>query len=388
VTDAAGGWIGVVGAGTMGAGIAGLAVACEMPTVLYDVAPGPLAAGVARIEAALERALQRGKLEETAADAARGRLRPVTDLADMAGCGTVIEAAPERSDLKGRILADLAAIAPEAVLASNTSSIAIAELAERYGAPDRVVGLHIFNPPGVMRLVELVATGRSATAVVARARAVAERMGKDVVLVADGPGFLVNRCARPYYLEALRMVEDGAASIAAIDRVCVEDGAFPLGPFELMDLIGIDVSLAVTRSMWEQSYGEPRWRPAPLQVRMAGSGRLGRKTGGGFYADGVEWADSPLADDVDRAMILDRIVAQLVNEAYFAVADGVASAADIDRSMAVGLNHPCGPFSWADRLGRDRIVSLLDDLWDREHDVRYRVAPGLRRAAEEGVAGV
>jgi 3-hydroxybutyryl-CoA dehydrogenase len=380
--------IGVVGAGTMGAGIAGLVVRCEMRAVLYDVAPEPLAAGVGRIEAALERAVQRGTLDKAVADAARNRLLPVTDLADMVSCDLVIEAAPERADLKGRILADLAAIAPAAVLASNTSSIAISELAERSGAPDRVVGLHFFNPPGLMRLVELVATGRSEDAVVARARAVAERLEKDVVLVADGPGFLVNRCARPYYLEALRMVEDGAASIAEIDRVCVEDGAFPLGPFELMDLIGIDVSLAVTRSMWEQSFGEPRWRPAPLQVRMAGSGRLGRKTGGGFYADGVGWADTPLADDADRAMILDRIVAQLVNEAYFAVADGVASAADIERSIVIGLNHPCGPFSWADRLGRDRIVSVLDDLWDREHDMRYRTAPGLRRAAEQGVTGV
>jgi 3-hydroxybutyryl-CoA dehydrogenase len=368
----------------MGAGIAGLAVRCEMRTVLFDVAAEPLAAGVARIESDLARAVQRGKMEQAMADAARARLIPTTDLADMAECDVVVEAAPERADLKGRILADLAAIAPAAVLASNTSSIAISVLAERSGAPDRVVGLHFFNPPGVMRLVELVATGRSADDVVARARAVAERLGKEVVLVADGPGFLVNRCARPYYLEALRMVEDGAASVAAIDRVCVEDGGFPLGPFELMDLIGIDVSLAVTRSMWEQSYGEPRWRPAPLQARMAGSGRLGRKTGGGFYPDGAGWVDDALGDDVERQPILERIVAQLVNEASFAVADGVASRADIDRAMVVGLNHPCGPFGWADRIGRDRIVAVLDDLWNREHDVRYRVAPDLRRAAQGG----
>jgi 3-hydroxybutyryl-CoA dehydrogenase len=378
--------IGVVGAGTMGAGIAGLAARCAIDVTLFDVAAEPLAAGVQRIDRSLDRAVQRGKLDADAAEGARSRLRATTELADLAACDVIVEAAPERADLKGRLLADLAQIAPDAVLASNTSSIAIADLAQRSGAPDRVVGLHFFNPPAAMRLVELVATGQSDPAALARARAAAEALGKEVVSVADGPGFLVNRCARPYYLEALRMVEDGAASVAAIDRVCVEDGAFPLGPFELMDLIGIDVSLAVTRSMWEQSYGEPRWRPSPLQVRMAGSGRLGHKTGGGFYTDGTGWADAPPPAEDERDVILERIVAQLVNEAAFAKADAVASATDIDRAMVIGLNHPRGPFAWADRIGRARIVATLDALWEREHDPRYRVAPALRRASDEGDA--
>jgi 3-hydroxybutyryl-CoA dehydrogenase len=380
--------LGVVGAGTMGAGIAGLAARCGVDVALFDVGPQPLGAGVQRIERSLDRALQRGDLTADAATAARSRLRPTTDLADLVPCGVIVEAAPERADLKGRVLADLAEVAPDAVLASNTSSIPIADLAQRSGAPDRVVGLHFFNPPAAMRLVELVATGQSAHDALARARALAEALGKEVVHVSDGPGFLVNRCARPYYLEALRMVEDGAASIAAIDRACVEDGGFPLGPFELMDLIGIDVSLAVTRSMWEQSYGEPRWRPSPLQVRMAGSGRLGRKTGGGFYADGATWADEPPPSADERGALLERIVAQLVNEAAFAQADGVASAPDIDRAMVIGLNHPRGPYAWAQRIGPSRVVATLDALWEREHDVRYRVAPALRRAADAGGAHV
>jgi 3-hydroxybutyryl-CoA dehydrogenase len=376
--------LGVVGAGTMGAGIAGLAARCGVDVTLFDIGPQPLGAGVQRIDRSLDRALQRGDLTEDAAADARCRLRPTTDLADLGPCGVIVEAAPERADLKGRLLADLAELAPDAVLASYTSSIPFADLAQRSGVPDRVVGLHFFNPPAAMRLVELVATAQSAHDALVRARAVAEALGKEVVLVSDGPGFLVNRCARPYYLEALRIVEDGVASIPAVDRACVEDGGFPLGPFELMDLIGIDVSLAVTQSMWEQSYGEPRWRPSPLQVRMARGGRLGRKTGGGFYADGATWSSEPPPSAEERGALLERIVAQLVNEAVFAQADGVASAPDIDRSMVIGLNHPRGPFAWAQRIGQARVVATLDALWEREHDARYRVAPALRRTGEAG----
>jgi 3-hydroxybutyryl-CoA dehydrogenase len=380
--------LGVVGAGTMGAGIAGLAARCGVDVTLFDIGPEPLGAGLQRIDRSLRRALQRGDLTADAVASARSRLRPTTDLADLGPCAVIVEAAPERADLKGRLLADLAVLAPGAVLASNTSSIPIADLAQRSGVPDRVVGLHFFNPPAAMRLVELVGTGQSAHDALVRARAVAETLGKEVVLVSDGPGFLVNRCARPYYLEALRIVEDGVASIPAVDRVCVEDGGFPLGPFELMDRIGIDVSLAVTRTMWEQSYGEPRWRPSPLQVRMVRSGRLGRKTAGGFYADGATWSDEPPPSAEARSALLERIVSQLVNEAVFAEADGVASAPDIDRAMVVGLNHPRGPFAWAEHIGQSRVVATLDALWEREHDVRYRVAPALRRTGGAGGAHV
>ncbi|MCW3016974.1 MAG: Enoyl-CoA hydratase [Solirubrobacterales bacterium] len=377
--------LGVVGAGTMGAGIAGLAARCGLVTTLFDIAEAPLAIGRERIDVSLDRAVAKRRVGADDAAAARARLTTTTALADLVACEVIIEAAPERADLKGELLARLAEVAPGAVLASNTSSIAIADLAERSGVPRRVVGLHFFNPPAAMPLVELVATARTDASAVARARALAEALGKDVVDVSDGPGFLVNRCARPYYLEALRIVEDGAATFAQVDRVCVEDGGFPLGPFELMDVIGVDVSLAVTRSMWEQSFGEPRWRPSPLQVRLVGGGRLGRKTGGGFYEAGAGWADLPAPAPAARTTILDRILAQLVNEAAFAVTAGVASAAEIDRAMVVGLSHPRGPGAWASLLGHDRVIATLDDLWTREHDPRYRVAPGLRRAAAAAV---
>lgn len=373
--------IGVVGAGTMGAGIAGLAARQGFDVVLYDLAAEQVAAGREAVDGALDRALAKGRIDADAVAAARARIAYSTALEDLGGAELVVEAIPERADLKGDLLARLAVLAPRAILASNTSSLSIADLAERSGAPERVLGLHFFNPPGTMRLVELVATARTDPATVARARAAAQGLGKDVVQVADGPGFLVNRCARPYYLEALRMVEDGAAGPADIDRACVELGGFPLGPFELMDVIGIDVSLAVTRSMWEQAYGEPRWRPSPIQARMAAEGRLGRKTGGGFYAAGAGWRDAEPTPGVALEPLLHRIVVQLVNEAAFALDAGVASAADVDRAMTIGLRHPQGPGGWVAQLGADRVAAALDALWEREHDQRYRVAPGLRRAA-------
>jgi 3-hydroxybutyryl-CoA dehydrogenase len=304
---------------------------------------------------------------------------PVGSVEELAGVELAIEVVPEIVDLKAKLLADLAKLPGEPILASNTSSISIATLAERSGAPERVLGLHFFNPPTAMPLVELVATPRTDREAVGRTRMLAQSLGKQVVDVLDGPGFLVNRCARPFYAESLRMVEDGFAEPWEIDRVCVELGGFPLGPFELMDVVGVDVGLAVTKSMWEQSFGEPRWRPSPIQVAQVAAGRLGRKSGGGFYAEGDSWRSMPAAEPDRAATILDRIVANLVNEAAFALQAGISTPADLERAMVVGLNHPKGPEAWEREWTRERIVEILDTLWDTEHDPRYRVSPRLRR---------
>jgi 3-hydroxybutyryl-CoA dehydrogenase len=189
----------------------------------------------------------------------------------------------------------------------------------------------------------------------------------------------VNRCARPYYLEALRIVDDGVATVAEVDRACVEHGGFPLGPFELMDLIGVDVSLAVTRSMWLQGFGEPRWRPSPTQTRLVAANRLGRKTGHGFYGPGGGWRTDSGSSSADAQLLVARIVAQLVNEAAFAVSEGVATLEVIDDAMMLGLNHPHGPSGWLAQLGGAKVIDTLDGLWAREHDPRYRIAPLLRR---------
>jgi 3-hydroxybutyryl-CoA dehydrogenase len=370
--------VGVVGAGTMGAGIAQLCARSGIETLLCDANAEALGAGLQRIEKSLARAVERGKSTEAEVAEVRGRISPVGSIEELAGVELAIEVVPEVVDLKAQLLSALAELPGDPILASNTSSISIGTLAERSGAPDRVLGLHFFNPPTAMPLVELVATPRTDRDAVGRARMLAQRLGKQVVDVLDGPGFLVNRCARPFYAESLRMVEDGFAEPWEIDRVCVEQGGFPLGPFELMDVVGVDVGLAVTKSMWEQSFGEPRWRPSPIQVAQVAAGRLGRKSGGGFYDDGDSWR-SKLAADPDRAAtILDRIVANLVNEAAFALQAGIATPADLERAMVVGLNHPKGPEAWEQEWTRERIVEILDDLWATEHDPRYRVCPRLR----------
>jgi 3-hydroxybutyryl-CoA dehydrogenase len=355
--------IGVAGAGTMGAGIAALA-ATQFETRLYDPDPDVLA----RVP--------------DGPDAA-------TDLAAFADCDLVLEAAPEDLSLKRELFARLAEIVtPECVLATNTSSLSVTALAAGVPRPERVVGMHFFNPPEKMRLLEVVAGDDSGAEALAAARAAGEAMGKHVIDAADGIGFLVNRCNRPFSLEALRIVQERLATPEEVDRICCA-GGFRMGPFGLMDLVGLDVGLDVAKSFYEQSFGEPRWRPSPLVARLVAGGRLGRKSGRGWY----EYPPGPPrhergepADDLSGEPLLERIVVQLVNEACFALGEGVGSAADIDAGMVLGLNHPRGPLEWGDAIGPDRVLGVLRDLRELYGEERYRPAPVLTRAVSAGAS--
>jgi 3-hydroxybutyryl-CoA dehydrogenase len=353
--------VGVAGAGTMGAAIAALA-SSHFATRLYDPNPEALREPPEGVEA-------------------------VSDLEAFADCGLVIEAAPEDLELKRALFAQLAGIVDgECVLATNTSSLSVTALAAGLPGPERVVGMHFFNPPAKMRLLEVVAGDSSGEAALAAARAAGEAMGKHVIDAADGPGFLVNRCNRPFSLEALRIVQERIATPEEVDRICRMGGGFRMGPFELMDLVGIDVGFAVSRSFYEQSFGEPRWRPSMLAARMVAAGRLGRKSGRGWY----EYPRNRPADDADPPpalveRVLPRILAQLVNEACFALGEGVGSAEDIDAGMVLGLNHPRGPLEWGDLIGPGRVLDVLAGLREVGGDA-YRPAPLLVRAVREGVA--
>jgi 3-hydroxybutyryl-CoA dehydrogenase len=276
--------IGVIGAGTMGAGIAQLAAQAGARTLLHDPLPEALGRGLEGIGAALERQVAKGRMESGVASAVRARLEPADELGALAPCGLVIEAAPERLDLKLDLFSRLAeVVAADCVLATNTSSLSVTEIAAGVPRPERVVGLHFFNPAPVMRLVEVVAGVQSAPAAVATARAVGEAMGKHVIDAADVAGFLVNRCNRPFSLESLRLLQERVATVEQIDRIARLGGGFRMGPFELMDLIGIETNHAVAEGFYRQTYGEPRYRPSPLAARMIAAGRLGRKTGRGWY---------------------------------------------------------------------------------------------------------
>jgi 3-hydroxybutyryl-CoA dehydrogenase len=389
----------------MGAAIAALAAEASLHTLLYD----PDAEALARAPDGVE---------------------PVRDLKALAPCGLVIEAAPEDLELKRGLFARLAdLVEPDCVLATNTSSLSVTALAAGLRHPACVVGMHFFNPPAKMRLVEVVAGEESSPHALAVAREAGEAMGKHVIEAADAPGFIVNRCNRPFGLEALRVVQDGLATPEQVDRICRLAGGFRMGPFELMDLVGLDVGLAVSRSFYEQSFGEPRWRPSPLVARRVAAGHLGRKSGRGWYAyppgrpadpetnptvtdlealgDELPSVIPPLGQLVEvtpevpepvvrslaelglhvervGAPVLPRIVAQLVNEACFALGEGVGSAADIDAGMELGLNHPRGPLAWGNLIGPQRVLTILRDLQHEYGDDRWRPAPRLLQAVRTG----
>ena len=378
--------VGVAGAGTMGAGIAQLACLGGYRTLLHDPAAEALSAGSERLRADLERGAARGRWSDKDAAAAAARLETAPELEGLGVCDLVVEAAPEDLELKRDLFARLeSACGDAAVLATNTSSLPVTEIAARARLPERLCGMHFFNPPALMKLVEVVAGERSEQAAIDAVVAVAERMGRTAVRCADAPGFVVNRCNRPYALESLRILDEGIASHAEIDRVMREEGGYRMGPFELMDLIGIDVNLSVARSFYAQR-PIARWSPHPIQERLVAEGRLGRKTGRGFYeyAEGskIEPATTGLEPQLSR-QVLERVVSALVNEASFAAGEGVATPDDIDTAMKLGLNHPRGPFEWKRELGSERVVAILAGLRQATGDERYDVAPGLVARADE-----
>jgi 3-hydroxybutyryl-CoA dehydrogenase len=530
----------------MGAGIAQLAARAGARTLLHDPIADALERGLARARDGLAKEAAKGRLTEEAAGAAAELLEPVDEMSALAPCELVIEAAPERLDLKHELYRQLSEIVGEdCVLATNTSSMLVTAIAAAATHPERVVGMHFFNPAPVMRLLEVVAGEQSSPQALELAQAAGEAMGKIVIRAHDGPGFLVNRCNRPFGLEALRLLGERVADIQAIDRVCRLEGGFRMGPFELMDLVGVDTGFEVAKSFFEQSFGEPRWRPSPITARYVAAGLHGRKSGRGFYDYGGDGsrgdrskrgqhrAEDPaplglsgpdhgegvivisgagvLADelretareagyevrvtsapsgDVLPALIIDcdtagasrderlsaaaggsgrlgaapthgarlllcasgslgaldpggsavgfhvlppfetaglveltrsessspgaaaraerffgalgkhvawvgdapglvlgRIVCQVINESAFALGEGVGSARDIDTGMVLGLSHPRGPLEWADAIGLEHVLAVLESLCAEYREERYRPAPELRRLAQAGRMG-
>jgi len=526
-------FIAVLGAGTMGAGIAQLACRSGAQTLLFDPFPDALDKGIERVRDGLSREVARSRISDAQAREAIEHLSPASELRELEASELVIEAVPERLELKHELFGALCSIvAEDCVLASNTSSLLVTAIAAAATHPERVVGMHFFNPAPLMALLEVVAGTRSGERALQIADATGEAMGKTVIRATDGPGFLVNRCNRPFGLEALRLLQERIADLETIDRVCRMEGGFRMGPFELMDLVGVDTGFEVSRSFYEQSFGEPRWRPSPIAARHVAAGLHGRKTGRGYYTyeqdaetgrarhraddppppdpsltpgEGVvvitgsgslaeQLRDAALTagyevraphepsggvlpalaidctlDPLDAAepgtgahghdggarlvlcagaslsrldesasavgfhalapleratlveltrgreasavaagraerffnalgkhvvwvadapgLVLGRIVCQLINESAFSLGEGVGSASDIDLGMVLGLSHPRGPLEWADEIGIDHVLAVLDGLSDEYREERYRAAPALRRMAEAGRLG-
>ena len=276
--------LGVVGAGTMGSGIAQVAALSKIDVALYDINGTLLRQGLERIKADFKRGIEKGKLTHDQTTEAFSRIHPRTRLSDLGHADVILEAAIEDLRIKKDLFKHLeASTKPGTLLASNTSSLSITAIASATQIPERVIGMHFFNPAHIMKLVEVVQGGKTTEEAIQRAMELARQLGKTPVVVKDTPGFVVNRVARPFYSEALRLLGENVASVEEIDRIVRIEGGFAMGPFELMDLIGLDVNFSVTQSMYDQFFGEPRYRPHPIQKRMVESGMLGKKSGQGFY---------------------------------------------------------------------------------------------------------
>jgi 3-hydroxybutyryl-CoA dehydrogenase len=370
--------IAVVGAGTMGAGIAESAALAGLSVVMVDVREEALDLGRNTIEKDLKRRVKKGRLSEEERRASVGRVSTTTALEACEGAPVAIEAVVEDIAVKSKVFADLEGIvANETVLATNTSSLSVAGIAAATEHPERVVGMHFFNPVPTMRLVEVVAGRSTDPSAVSRVEEMAEQLGKTPIRVSDTPGFVVNRVARPFYLEALRLVEAGGEP-GPIDAA-IRGAGFRMGPLQLADLIGNDVNLTVSESLFERYYYHPRFRPSYLQRSMVEGGLLGRKSGRGFYDYGaektVEENEIGLSEDVSL-----RVISCIVNEAFLALSEGVATAEDIDRAMKLGANYPKGPFEWVEEIGARSIVETLDSLRAAYGDA-YLAAPALRERA-------
>jgi 3-hydroxybutyryl-CoA dehydrogenase len=379
--------VAVIGAGAMGSGIAQVAATAGHPVALVDAVTGAVEEAVARIIASLQRQEAKGRISSAQLEEIVERITPVESVAVLPPCGLVVEAVREDLETKRALFTRVAASQPaDAVLATNTSSLDITAIAAGIPGPGRVIGLHFFNPPAAMRLVEVIGGAESAAEVLDAATELMRAWGKAPVRCTSTPGFIVNRVARPFYGEAQRMLMDGVADAATLDAA-VRSAGFRMGPLELTDFIGQDVNLAVGTSVWEQTGRDPRYEPTVLQQQLVAAGHLGRKSGQGVYRYGPDGTALDAVPDEARVAELlagpvetnplARTLAMLVNEAVDLVRRGEATAEDVDTAMTLGTNYPRGPIAWGRDIGYAVVAEQLAALDRAFPGGRYRPSPAL-----------
>lgn len=370
----------------MGSGIAQVAATAGHEVVLMDTNAPMLEKATGNLEKVLNRLVEKGKISADKAASIKGHITTTDNIDQLSQSDMVIEAIVEDLSVKKAVFSKLEAIVSEkCTLATNTSSLSVASIASACNKPERVIGIHFFNPAPLMPLVEIVPAVQTSEETLNASKTLIDSWGKVTVIAKDTPGFIVNRVARPFYGEALRIYEEGIADIATIDWAITDIGGFKMGPFTLMDFIGNDINYTVTETVFKSFFYDPRYKPSFTQQRMSEAGFLGRKTGRGYYNYGNEQEKpKPDQDPVLGNVIVKRILTMLINEAADALFLNVASKEDIDTAMTKGVNYPLGLLAWADEIGIDNCVHMMDHLYEEYHEDRYRCSPLLRRMMKEG----
>lgn len=366
--------VGIIGSGAMGSGIAQVAATAGHSVIVYDNNKTALEKARSIFESALKKLVEKQKLNEQSANEIFQKIIFSENLNSFSKCGIIIEAIIENLETKQKAFADVEKLAPvDCILASNTSSLSIASIASACEFPQRVLGIHFFNPAHIMQLVEIIPSLTTNSTVVAESKKLIDSWGKTTVVAKDTPGFIVNRIARPFYGEAIRIYEEGIADFSTIDWVMKEMGGFKMGPFELMDFIGTDVNYKVTETVWEQMFYDQRYKPSLTQKRLYEAKWFGKKTGKGYYDYSAGAVIShPQKDKVLGEKIFLRILCMLINEAVDALYLSVATKEDIDLAMTKGLNYPKGLLRWSDEIGLEKIYEQLKNLQDEYGEDRYR----------------
>lgn len=382
--------VGVIGSGTMGSGIAQVAATAGCIVQLYDTNSAALDKAEASLEKILVRLIEKGRINPSEKLSIQENISYVDDLKKLDCSDLVIEAIIESLDIKKKVFSELESyVSDECIIATNTSSLSIASIASSILQPERFIGIHFFNPAPLMRLVEVIPAIQTSQEVLDRAVIIISEWGKTVAVAKDTPGFIVNKVARPYYSESLRIYDEGMATFETIDSSLKSICGFKMGPFELMDFIGNDINYAVTESIFASFYFDSRYKPSFTQKRLSEARYLGRKSGRGYYnyemiTDLEKHQNKYASRDIYlNQQIVERVLVMLINEAADTLFMNIATAKDIDNAMTKGVNYPKGLLAWADEKGIDWCVSKMDNLYGEYHEERYRCSPLLRKMNRE-----